>query len=154
MSNRAQVQCPACHADLPEGHPYGWCPTCGSKLPDDVLRALGHPAVTPPGIPGPSLHVEDGPASTEEAATVDILVVEDEAALVGEIDAETLVVKRGARGCLVRSGGRTSEYDAVPAAVVDSTGAGDAFAAGFLLGGPELGLEAAARCIGQMGGMP
>jgi sugar/nucleoside kinase (ribokinase family) len=79
---------------------------------------------------------------------------EDEAALAGEIDAGTMVVKRGARGCLVRSNGSETEHDAVAAKVVDSTGAGDAFAAGFLLGGPELALEAAARCVSQMGAMP
>jgi sugar/nucleoside kinase (ribokinase family) len=79
---------------------------------------------------------------------------EDEAALVGEIEAETLVIKRGARGCLVRSEGDEREYEALPAQVVDSTGAGDAFAAGFLLGGPELALEAAARCVATMGAMP
>ena len=38
--------------------------------------------------------------------------------------------------------------------VVDSTGAGDAFAAGWLVGGPELALEAAARCVQQAGSMP
>jgi sugar/nucleoside kinase (ribokinase family) len=38
--------------------------------------------------------------------------------------------------------------------VVDTTGAGDALAAGFLIGGAELGLEAAARACSQMGAMP
>ena len=38
--------------------------------------------------------------------------------------------------------------------VVDATGAGDAFAAGFLLGGYEMALRAGARCVGQMGAMP
>jgi sugar/nucleoside kinase (ribokinase family) len=37
---------------------------------------------------------------------------------------------------------------------VDSTGAGDAFAAGFLVGGLELGLEAAARAVQTVGGLP
>jgi len=37
---------------------------------------------------------------------------------------------------------------------VDSTGAGDAFAAGFLVGGLELGLEAAARCVATVGALP
>ena len=37
---------------------------------------------------------------------------------------------------------------------IDSTGAGDAFAAGFLVGGLELGLVAAARCVEQLGAMP
>jgi sugar/nucleoside kinase (ribokinase family) len=79
---------------------------------------------------------------------------EEEAALVGPLDVETFVVKRGARGCIVRRQGDEREYPAEPADVVDSTGAGDAFAAGFLLGGPELALQAAARCVAQMGAMP
>jgi len=79
---------------------------------------------------------------------------EDEASLVGRLDVETLVVKRGARGCSVYENGEEREYSAEPADVVDSTGAGDAFAAGFLLGGPELAVQAAARCVAQMGAMP
>jgi sugar/nucleoside kinase (ribokinase family) len=79
---------------------------------------------------------------------------EDEGALVGRLDVETLVVKRGARGCSVYARGEEHEYAAEPAEAVDSTGAGDAFAAGFLLGGPELAVQAAARCVGQMGAMP
>jgi sugar/nucleoside kinase (ribokinase family) len=78
---------------------------------------------------------------------------EAEAELVGRIDAETVVVKRGARGCVV-FGAESVELPAVDADVVDSTGAGDAFAAGFLVGGPELGLDAAARCVAKMGAMP
>ena len=38
--------------------------------------------------------------------------------------------------------------------VVDTTGAGDALAAGWLVGGPELALEAAARCVQRAGSMP
>jgi sugar/nucleoside kinase (ribokinase family) len=79
---------------------------------------------------------------------------EEEAALVGPLDVDTFVVKRGASGCIVRRQGEEREYPAEPADVVDSTGAGDAFAAGFLLGGPELALQAAARCVAQMGAMP
>jgi len=79
---------------------------------------------------------------------------EDEAALLGELRVDTLVVKRGARGCLVRRGGAVEEHEAPRVEAVDTTGAGDAFAAGFLVGGPELALEAAARCVGAMGAMP
>jgi sugar/nucleoside kinase (ribokinase family) len=79
---------------------------------------------------------------------------EAEARLVGDLDAETVVVKRGARGCVVHSAGRRVEHPAVETDVVDSTGAGDAFAAGFLVGGPELALDAAARCVAKMGAMP
>jgi ribokinase len=61
-----------------------------------------------------------------------------------------LVVKLGARG--VRAGG--GEYPAHPVDAVDSTGAGDAFAAGYLVGGVSMGLAAAARAVGTMGAMP
>jgi sugar/nucleoside kinase (ribokinase family) len=45
------------------------------------------------------------------------------------------------------------------AEVLDTTGAGDALAAGFLLGGSleeaaRRGLEAAARCVATVGSMP
>jgi sugar/nucleoside kinase (ribokinase family) len=78
---------------------------------------------------------------------------EDEVSLL-DPEAATVVVKRGARGVVVREGGDTREHPAREAEAVDTTGAGDAFAAGFLLGGAELGLEAAARCVGQLGAMP
>ena len=38
--------------------------------------------------------------------------------------------------------------------VVDSTGAGDALAAGWLVGGPDAALDAAARCVEQAGAWP
>jgi sugar/nucleoside kinase (ribokinase family) len=79
---------------------------------------------------------------------------EDEAALVGDLEAETVVVKRGARGCVVSRAGEERAYPAMPAGVVDTTGAGDAFAAGFLADGPELALSLAARCVATMGAMP
>jgi len=60
------------------------------------------------------------------------------------------VVKLGPRG--VRVNGVT--HAAAPARAVDATGAGDAFAAGYLLGGVTLGLAAAARAVGRMGAMP
>jgi ribokinase len=79
---------------------------------------------------------------------------EEEVELVGELGAETVAVKRGARGALIRRGDVAEELVALPAPTVDSTGAGDAFAAGFLVGGSALALEAAARCVATMGAMP
>jgi ribokinase len=70
--------------------------------------------------------------------------------LSGQESAATMIVKLGPAG--VRVDGRT--WPARPAQPVDSTGAGDAFAAGFLLGGIDLGLEAAARAVSQLGAMP
>jgi sugar/nucleoside kinase (ribokinase family) len=74
---------------------------------------------------------------------------EAEQAAIGPLDTDW-VLKRGARG--LSAGGR--EYTALPVDVVDTTGAGDALAAGFLVGGAELGLEAAARCCAQAGALP
>ena len=73
-----------------------------------------------------------------------------EAALLGEGLADRLVVKLGEAG--VRVAGRS--YPAQPTVAVDATGAGDAFAAGYLFGGVDLGLTAAARAVATMGGMP
>jgi ribokinase len=70
-------------------------------------------------------------------------------ALGGDLDTRW-VLKRGAGGILVD--GRA--YPAAPVDVVDTTGAGDALAAGFLVGSPELGLEAAARCVARLGSLP
>ncbi len=75
---------------------------------------------------------------------------EAEADLVGEVPGSEMVVKLGPRG--VRSGGITHAAPRVRA--VDATGAGDAFAAGYLVGGIRLGLDAAARAVTKMGAMP
>jgi ribokinase len=69
------------------------------------------------------------------------------------------VLKRGARGCSVFTQDAKLDFAAVEADVVDPTGAGDALAAGFLVGGSleeaaRRGLEAAARCVSRVGSMP
>jgi sugar/nucleoside kinase (ribokinase family) len=78
-----------------------------------------------------------------------VFATEAERAALGDLDT-AWVLKRGARGLAAE--GR--EYPAVSVDVVDTTGAGDALAAGYLVGGPELGLDAAARCCARMGAMP
>ncbi len=75
-------------------------------------------------------------------------------ALGREPEAAVIVVKHGPRGITVSQDGSRTEHGALPADVVDTTGAGDALAAGFLVGGVELGLEAAARCLSTPGAMP
>jgi sugar/nucleoside kinase (ribokinase family) len=78
---------------------------------------------------------------------------EAEVALLGDdglIGDGALIVKLGAEG--VRVAGR--HLPAQPTVAVDSTGAGDAFAAGYLVGGVELGLAAAARAVAKIGAMP
>jgi ribokinase len=83
-----------------------------------------------------------------------VFATEAEAELVGPLETDTVVIKRGAEGCVVYRDENEQRFSAHPANVVDSTGAGDAFAAGFLLGGAELALAAAARCVAKMGSMP
>jgi sugar/nucleoside kinase (ribokinase family) len=74
---------------------------------------------------------------------------EAERAAVPEFDT-TWVIKLGARGARFPEG----LYPAPPVTAVDTTGAGDALAAGYLVGGPELAIEAAARSVGLIGAMP
>jgi sugar/nucleoside kinase (ribokinase family) len=69
------------------------------------------------------------------------------------------VLKRGARGCTVFTEDAKLDFAAVEAEVVDPTGAGDALAAGFLVGGSleeaaRRGRDAAARCIAKVGSLP
>jgi sugar/nucleoside kinase (ribokinase family) len=75
------------------------------------------------------------------------------------LTAPTGVIKRGARGCIVATADARLDLAPVAGEVVDTTGAGDAFAAGFLLGGSleeaaRRGLEAAARCVARVGSLP
>jgi sugar/nucleoside kinase (ribokinase family) len=77
---------------------------------------------------------------------------DEEAREVGTELVEALwIVSHGARGCSFGDDVR----EALPVSqIVDTTGAGDALAAGWILGGPDLALEAAARCVEQVGAIP
>ena len=74
---------------------------------------------------------------------------EAERAAVPQFDA-AWVIKRGALGAHFPEG----SFAAPAVDAVDTTGAGDALAAGYLVGGPECAMEAAARCVTQIGAMP
>jgi sugar/nucleoside kinase (ribokinase family) len=79
-------------------------------------------------------------------------------------DARRAVVTRSAKGCVVIDGDKTIAAPAFPVArVVDTTGAGDLFAAGFLVGlahgltyeeAARLGALAAAEIISHLGARP
>jgi sugar/nucleoside kinase (ribokinase family) len=88
-------------------------------------------------------------ARLHELAPDVVFATEREHAAVGDLETRW-VLKRGADGLSVD--GR--DYPAAATEVVDTTGAGDALAAGFLVGGADLGLEAAARCCARLGAMP
>jgi sugar/nucleoside kinase (ribokinase family) len=90
-------------------------------------------------------------ARLEEIAPDVVFANEDEERILGgPLPGCTWVRKLGPRGA--RFG--DVELPARPAEVVDTTGAGDALAAGYLVGGPELALEAAALCVAKLGSMP
>jgi sugar/nucleoside kinase (ribokinase family) len=78
-----------------------------------------------------------------------VFATEHEREIFGPLPTEW-ILKRGAAGVTV--GG--VNHPAHPVEAVDPTGAGDAFAAGYLVGGVQLGLEAAARCCAKLGAMP
>lgn len=87
------------------------------------------------------------------AAAPDVVFANDEE--VREVGADLVealwIVKHGSRGCSFAG----DERAALPVPeVLDSTGAGDALAAGWIVGGADLALEAAARCVQQVGAMP
>ncbi len=72
----------------------------------------------------------------------------------------TVVVKLGKEGSLILTGGRLEEIDIEPVAAVDTTGAGDSYAGGYLYGyvhgwSPrqcgELASAVAARVVAQVG---
>ncbi len=74
----------------------------------------------------------------------------EERELGGPLPGAAWVLKLGARGACFDG----LALPAQPVAAVDATGAGDALAAGYLVGGPELALATAAQCVGKMGAMP
>ena len=76
---------------------------------------------------------------------------EEETVFGGPLAGAVWILKRGASGCSFDG----DERAPLPVeAVVDTTGAGDALAAGWIVGGPDLALAAAARCVQRAGAMP
>ena len=102
------------------------------------------------------IRAHGGSRFREQVAALEPDVVfgnEEEWDEVGAIDT-CRVVKRGAAGFDVIRGDAVERCQARDVSAVDTTGAGDALAAGFLVGGPELAADAAARCVAQVGAMP
>jgi sugar/nucleoside kinase (ribokinase family) len=95
----------------------------------------------------------------ELAPDVVFATVAEEHAVGGPLDVPIWVRKRGPEGCEALFGDERVALPIVPGNVVDSTGAGDALAAGFLIGGDprtalQHGLAAAACCVATTGAMP
>lgn len=86
--------------------------------------------------------------------------VKDCAKTFREYGVRNVVIKLGGEGCYVDSEEYTGYLDAVPAQVVDTTGAGDAFAAGLIASlargegikqACEYGMQIAARVVEELG---
>lgn len=78
-----------------------------------------------------------------------------EVELFGGVDAETVVVKDGRNGCVILEGGKDTRHQALPVkSPTDGTGAGDAFAAGWIVGGVDVALRAAQECVRRVGAGP
>jgi ribokinase len=76
---------------------------------------------------------------------------EDEERIVGRDVVEAVwILKRGALGCSFDG----DERAALPVEAIDTTGAGDALAAGWIVGSADLALQAAARCVQHLGATP
>jgi len=102
-------------------------------------------------------------ANHDEAAA--LLGASDDDRLLDELleYVSAAVIKRGPLGCIAGTGDQRLSAAALPADVVDSTGAGDAFSAGFLpawLSGTalatcmDLGQRSAIRTLGRVGAGP
>jgi sugar/nucleoside kinase (ribokinase family) len=65
-----------------------------------------------------------------------------------------VVVKEGPQGATVMTPDTAISYPSLVADAVDPTGAGDALAAGYLVGGIDLALRTAARCVAARGAQP
>jgi sugar/nucleoside kinase (ribokinase family) len=88
-------------------------------------------------------------ANEEEATSLTGKEPEDALHEIAEM-CSIAVVKLGAQGSLIQSGDRVIRIDAIPAKSIDSTGAGDIYAAGFLYALTEnLDLEVAGK-IGSL----
>ncbi len=102
-------------------------------------------------------------ANEEEALTLYEVDTFEEALAAARADVEVAAITRGPRGSVVARGGEVVEVDAHPVEVVDTTGAGDLYAAGFLFGFTrgrtmevcgKLGSVAASAVLGHTGARP
>jgi sugar/nucleoside kinase (ribokinase family) len=101
------------------------------------------------------------PSIDDMAAIYPGLSAEDTAGLLLSLGAKTAILKMGAEGCLIARGDERIRVAAVEADVVDTTGAGDCWDAGFIAGlahgedletAARIGSACAAFCIEAVGG--
>ena len=102
-------------------------------------------------------------ANEAEALALYEVATFDEALAAARADVEIAIITRGPGGSVVARGDEVVEVDAHPVEVVDTTGAGDLYAAGFLFGFTHdrsmeacgrLGSIAASAVLGHTGARP
>lgn len=102
-------------------------------------------------------------ANEHEALTLYEVDTFEEALAAARSDVEVAIVTRGPAGSVVARGDQVEEIDPHPVEVVDTTGAGDLYAAGFLFGFThgrsmaecgQLGSVAASAVLGHTGARP
>jgi sugar/nucleoside kinase (ribokinase family) len=102
-------------------------------------------------------------ANEEEALALYEVDTFDAALAAARADVEIVAITRGSRGSVVARGDEVVEVEAHPVEVVDTTGAGDLYAAGFLFGFTRdrpmaacgrLGSVAASAVLGHTGARP
>jgi sugar/nucleoside kinase (ribokinase family) len=145
--------------DAMRGEAVGWLHLSGYTVLHDgsrvagvaalaAARERGIPTSVDPSSAGPILDL-GAEVLADLLRPVDVLFANEEevAALGGEAAAlsiaSAVVVKRGAAGATWIDGTRRIDVAAVPVDVVDTTGAGDAFAAGFLTSWDGVDVETA-----------
>ena len=142
----------------------------------DECKTLGLPVVLDPGTVG-AMRAIPNALIREWVSKTDILLLNEEEALyiaqelvlpwaVNKLTelAPVVVVKRGSNGIIAKSRGSAAiDVSAMPSEVIDTTGAGDAFAAGFISNWFEsndleaavtAGADSAAEAIAQVGARP
>lgn len=148
----------------------------GIKAMIATIKEAGKPIYFDPASVGGMKEVAIGEVKSW-LSLMDVLLLNEEEAiyLTGEGDIEksldlllkdcqTVVIKRGSHGAIGKTrGGATQSVPAFPATVVDTTGAGDSFAAGFIsqfAANKDLhralmvGAEVAAHCVAIVGARP
>jgi ribokinase len=133
-------------------HVSGYCLLREPMAQAAIAAARLAPRVTVDLASAPDIAIAGTAAFTKRLRALGpelAFATEAERAAVPDFDT-AWVIKRGAQGARFPEG----EYAAVASEVVDTTGAGDALAAGYLVGGPELAMRAAAACVSVAGAMP
>ncbi|MEM2908171.1 MAG: carbohydrate kinase family protein [Candidatus Hadarchaeales archaeon] len=121
-----------------------------------ISMDVGIPAARGARVLSPSLRSVDllFLNEREAASLMRIRKAEDAVRRILKLGPSTVALKRGRRGCLIATEGGMLRSPAFPVRAVDTTGAGDAFDAGFVFGIVEgWGIEKAARLANAAGAL-